>query len=447
MSSLAHLENSPKGKKVYLATFGCRTNQADTFAIREDFISSGFDETDCWSEADVIVINSCTVTHRSDQQVRQLTRKLRRDNPKARIIVTGCYAQRSPDALARIAGVDAVIGNTRKADLVGIAAEAPVGLVQYEEHLARIYRDDFEGLRQIDSLPAGSPGGKTRPLVKIQDGCDARCSYCIIPKVRGPGRSVSPEQVLDRIRYLAAEGFKEIVLTGIHIGTYGAHLRPRYPLDRLLTDIIGIPDLQRIRISSIEPMELSKRVIEQASQTDKIAPHFHICLQSGSNRILRMMRRPYRTAKFASIVNLIREKLPEAGIGTDLIVGFPGETEQDHRETVAFVTDMPFTYFHVFPYSDRPGTAASQMAGKVERTDQKRRSEELRSLSREKNQAFRRSFLGRELSVLTLTEESEGRRTAISGNYLQALVDVALPANAILRARVQAESGDYLLLD
>jgi threonylcarbamoyladenosine tRNA methylthiotransferase MtaB len=188
-------------------------------------------------------------------------------------------------------------------------------------------------------------------------------------------------------------------------------------------------------------------VIEHASQTHKIAPHFHICLQSGSNRILRMMRRPYRTAKFASIVNLIREKLPEAGIGTDLIVGFPGETEQDHRETVAFVTDMPFTYFHVFPYSDRPGTAASQMAGKVERTEQKRRSEELRSLSREKNQAFRRSFLGRELSVLTLTEESEGRRTAISGNYLQALVDVALPANAILRARVQAESGDYLLLD
>jgi threonylcarbamoyladenosine tRNA methylthiotransferase MtaB len=447
LSSRSATENLQESRKVYLATFGCRTNQADTFAIREDLLAEGCEEVDCWSEADIIVINSCTVTHRSDQQVRQLTRKFRRENPRARIVVTGCYAQRSPDSLARIPGVDAVVGNTRKANLAAIALETPAGLAGYGDDLGRIYRDEFADLREIGSLPAGSPGGRTRPLVKIQDGCDARCSYCIVPRVRGPGRSVVPRLVLEQVRHLVKEGFREIVFTGIHIGTYGMHLRPRHPLDRLLSEVLQIPGLERLRISSIEPMELSRRIIELAAGSGKIAPHFHICLQSGSNRLLRMMRRPYSTAKFASIMELIRKRLPEAGIGTDLIVGFPGETEQDHCETVRFVEEMPFTYFHVFPYSDRPGTAASQMPEKVERADQKRRGKELRSLSNRKNQAFRRSFLGRELAVLTLTEEKEGHRVALSGNYIRALVDASLPANEIIQARARAESGEHLILE
>ena len=435
-------------KKFYVATFGCRTNQADSAAIRDDFLSGQYEETDQWTTADVVVVNSCTVTHSSDQQVRQLTRKLRRENSRARVIVTGCYAQRDPETLARISGVDAVVGNTRKTDIFQIAHQLPrpnVSLPSRQE-IAEIYRDDFRKVRAIEPSPTAPLGGKTRPFVKIQDGCDAKCTYCIIPVVRGTSRSMSPEHVLKQVRDLVSRGFREIVLTGIHIGTYGMYLQPRYPLDRLMAKIAEIQGLERVRLSSIEPMELSDRIIDLARQSGKISRHFHICLQSGSDRVLKMMRRPYNSARFARIVEKIRERLPDAGIGTDLIVGFPGETEEDHRQTVEFIERMPFTYLHVFPYSDRSGTAASNMTDKVPPQTKKRHSQELRRISQKKNQAFRRSFLGRRLSVLTLSEESAGKRSSLSGNYLYAKVDASIPANRILEGVAVAEDGDCLVL-
>ncbi len=430
-------------QKFYLTTFGCRTNQADSAAIRAD-LASRFQETSDWKEADWIVVNSCTITHRSDQQVRQLTRRFHRENPDARIIVTGCYAQRSPESLVRIGGVNAVVGNTEKQRLPEIFSL--IAKDGAEGGRAVIFRQDFEGDRSVEAA-AGIPlTGRTRPYVKIQDGCDSRCTYCIVPAVRGPSRSVAPEVVLKQIRDLVASGAREVVLTGIHIGRYGVHLKPRYPLARLVESIVSVPGLQRLRISSIEPMELSTDVIRLAARNPGIAPHFHICLQSGSDRLLRRMRRPYTTAAFARIVEEIRRLMPDAGIGTDLIVGFPGETEEDHRQTVEFVHRMPFTYLHVFPYSDRQGTAASTMGDRVDGATAKLRAAELRQLSKAKNQAFRQSFMGRELSVLTLSQLERGRRVAISGNYLKALLDPAAPPNEFMHLRATGEEGEYLLL-
>ncbi len=431
-------------KKFYIATFGCRTNQADSAAIREDLVSREFEETQECRQADVIVVNSCTVTHRSDQQVRQLTRSLRRQNPAARLVVTGCYAQRDPRSLARITGVDAVVGNSHKGDIGSIVSAFECEEIHPPDHgeIAAIYRDDFRSVAAMEMTPATETGGRTRPFVKIQDGCDAKCTYCIIPYVRGPSRSVPPQIVLRQLAQLVENGFKEVVLTGIHMGSYGVHLKPRYSLDRLLREIAAVPGLQRIRLSSIEPMQLSRRVIALAANCEKIAPHFHICLQSGSDRILKKMLRPYKTSRFASIVEEIRRCIPDAAIGTDVIAGFPGESEEDHRQTLEFIGRMPFTYLHVFPYSDRSGTAASRLAEKVDSRTIKRRSKELRQISEDKNRAFRRRFLGQFLSVLTLSEKKDGMRTALSGNYLKAKLDPSMPSNQLVQARVVAEDPD-----
>ncbi|TDI07435.1 MAG: tRNA (N(6)-L-threonylcarbamoyladenosine(37)-C(2))-methylthiotransferase MtaB [Acidobacteria bacterium] len=437
-------------KKFYIATFGCRTNQADSAALREDLLSREFEETRECRQADVIVVNSCTVTHRSDQQVRQLTRSLRRQNPAARLVVTGCYAQRDPSSLARITGVDAVVGNSHKGHIGSIVAAFECEEIHPPTHgeIAAIYRDDFRSVAAMEMTPATETGGRTRPFVKIQDGCDAKCTYCIIPYVRGPSRSVPPQIVLRQLAQLVENGFKEVVLTGIHMGSYGVHLKPRYSLDRLLGEIVAVPGLQRIRLSSIEPMQLSRRVIALAANCEKIAPHFHICLQSGSDRILKRMFRPYKTSRFASIVEEIRRCIPDAAIGTDVIAGFPGESEEDHRQTVEFIGRMPFTYLHVFPYSDRSGTAASRLADKVDSRTIKRRSSELRQISEDKNRAFRRRFLGQSLSVLTLSETKDGMRTALSGNYLKAKLDPSMPANQLVQARVVAEDAEgYQVLE
>lgn len=436
-------------KKFYVATFGCRTNQADSAAIRDQFLSLDFQETLGPKQADVIVVNSCTVTHRSDQQVRQLTRKLRRENPTARLVLTGCYAQRSPETLATLEGVSAVVGNSHKDQVATIGAgEGEVPSSPGQADLAAVFRDDFIKVRSIPAAPASQTGGRTRPFLKIQDGCDAKCTYCIIPQVRGPSRSVPPDLVLDQCCQLVKAGFKEVVLTGIHIGTYGTYLKPRYSLDRLLAEIMKVPGLERVRLSAIEPMQLSRRITALAADCRQIAPHFHICLQSGSDRILKRMLRPYNTARFGTIVEEIRQRIPDAAIGTDVIAGFPGETDQDHRETVDFITRMPFTYLHVFPYSDRSGTAASELEEKVEASTIKLRCEELRRISDQKNRKFRRRFVGTTLSVLTLTDEKDQMRTALSGNYLKVKLDPEVPPNQIVEARVTSEADDgYLVME
>ncbi len=429
-------------KKFFVATFGCRTNQADSAALLEDLLGQRADETYSFQEADIIVVNTCTVTHRADQQVRQLIRRLRRGNPAARLLVTGCYAQRDPAVLAAIQGVDAVVGNTQKSQLVQLSQEKHV-----PGQPARIFHGRFDKVRSID-LEAGTQfGGRTRPFVKIQDGCDAKCTYCIIPSVRGPSRSVPPQQILQHVRDLVDLGFQEVVLTGIHIGTYGTHLRPRFPLWRLLEKMLEIPGLGQIRVSSVEPMELSREVIKLAASSDgKIAPHFHVCLQSGSDQTLRRMLRPYTTKRFADIVEEIHECMPQAGIGTDIIAGFPGETEQDHRESLAFVAQMPFSYLHVFPYSDRSGTRATAYPEKIPPNAIRQRCAQFRELSEQKQTEFRRSFLGSTLRVISLDEHRDGGRECLTSNYLKAVAEEEIAPNRLFDARVVGEKDESLLL-
>ena len=433
-------------KLFHIATFGCRTNQADTAALREDFSQAFFDETDDPRRAHVVVVNSCTVTHRSDQQVRQLVRRLRRHNPEAQLLVTGCYAQRDPRALARIPGVNAVVGNSHKDRLVQMVEDASSSPAGFRE-LAPVYRDSFDGSRVLAAGSTRRTGGRTRPFVKIQDGCDARCTYCIIPLVRGPGRSLPPDQAVEQVQRLVAAGFREVVLTGIHLGTYGRHLDPPFPLHRLLVRLLEIEGLGQLRLSSIEPMELSRTVIRIAENSQgKIAPHFHICLQSGCGRTLKRMLRPYTTSRFASLVEEIHHRLPNAAIGTDIIAGFPGEQEGEHERSRRFVENMPFSYLHVFPYSDRSGTAASQMPGKISPSTIQRRCREFREISEQKNRRFRESFIGKQLSGLTLDQIEEGRRSVITGNYLKGLADHSLPANRIGSFTVVGQDDDGRLL-
>ncbi len=436
--------------KFHISTFGCRTNQADSAALRDDLLRAAYDETLDARDADLIVVNSCTVTHRTDQQVRQLVRRLRRENSNARLVVTGCFAQRDAEAVARIGGVDAVVGNTHKERLVELESalsQDPIFPARPGE-MARIFRDDFSKARSIGASPATPSLARTRPFLKIQDGCDAKCSYCIIPSVRGPSRSVAPGEILAQTRNLVRQGFQEIVLTGIHLGTYGIHLRPRFPLYRLLEQMLAIRGVGRIRISSIEPMELSRQVIRlAASSQGRIAPHFHICLQSGCDATLKRMLRPYTTARFADIVAEIRSSMPEAAIGSDVIVGFPGESRSEHRESLDFVNNMPFTYLHVFPYSDRSGTRASQMSEKVLPREIKRRSLEMRRISDRKNREFRRGFIGAELSAITLDEVKDSQRSVLTGNYLKAQVSPRVPPNRILDFRVAGEKDGMLMLE
>ena len=436
-------------KLFHIATFGCRTNQADTAALRDEFFQSSFEETDDSSRADVVVVNSCTVTHRSDQQVRQLVRRFRRRNPEAKLVVTGCYAQRSPRELASIPGVTAVVGNSHKGRLVQLTELVSVNPAGFTE-LAPVYRDSFDGSRALEPSPARRTGGRTRPFVKIQDGCDARCTYCIIPSVRGPGRSLPPDEVLGQVGRLVGLGFREIVLTGIHLGTYGRHLDPPFRLHRLLEELLQIEHLERLRLSSIEPMELSRKVVRIIQKSrGVIAPHFHICLQSGCNRTLKRMLRPYTVDRFAGLVEEIRSRIPEAGIGTDVIAGFPGEKEKEYRESRRFVERMPFSYLHVFPYSDRSGTVASQMGDKVATTTIRRRCRELRQISDSKNSQFRRGFIGERLSALTLDQMEAGRRSVITGNYLKGLANPSLEPNRIVTLKVVGEddAGRLLLGD
>jgi threonylcarbamoyladenosine tRNA methylthiotransferase MtaB len=251
--------------------------------------------------------------------------------------------------------------------------------------------------------------------------------------------------IVDQVKSLLNKGFREIVLTGIHMGTYGLHMKPKVPLNTLIEKIINLSGKWRLRLSSIEPMQLSLKIIDQAADSEKIAPHFHICLQSGSDRLLKKMLRPYSTSRFASIVENIHKKIPHAGIGTDVISGFPGETDEDHRQTVEFLNELPFTYFHVFPYSDRSGTQASGLPGKVPSTIIRTRCQELRELSNQKNTKFRHSFIGNDVSVLTLSDTRNGLRESLSGNYLKVLVSESNPENALFKVKVTGEEEGFLL--
>jgi len=417
--------------RFFLCTFGCRSNQADSAEMRARLCGSALHEANDHRDADLIVVNSCTVTRRADQQVRQTVRRLHRENPGARLAVTGCYAEREPETLAAIPGVSLVLGNADRNRLAEVWCDG-------SGFSRRIIRSPLGAGRDYRMADASHIGCKTRPFLKLQDGCDARCAYCIVPFVRGPGRSAAPEDVLAQIRRLVDQGYQEIVLTGIHIGSYGRRSPRPVRLAELLRRILEIQGLGRLRLSSIEPMRFDRAIVALAAEHRNFAPHFHIPLQSGSDHVLRRMRRPYTAARFLDLLHFIQASLPTVGLGTDVLVGFPGETEGDFEATCDLIRQSPLTYLHVFPFSAREGTEACTMTGQVPPRAVHARCEILREISVQKNLAFRQRFIGQVLPAISLAkEEKMGESVALTENYIHArIAGPAVAPNRLIDIRI-----------
>jgi len=458
----------------FIQQFGCRATQADGAAIERQLRQQGCALAPDSSTADVVVLNTCTVTAAADAQARDAIRKIHAANPATRILVTGCYAQRAPEEIAALPGVSFVVGNSHKPQIPRLlhsistvfenqfaGAElacpddggAPPARSVHENvslNSAPILSGNIFELTEVLVAPVlGGEGNHTRPTLKIQDGCNSRCSFCVIPFVRGKSRSLPPQTVLSEIQRLADSGFREIVLSGINLGTYGRDLTPRVEFLDLLRRILDDTSVQRLRISSIEPLDVTRDLIDFLASNNRIAPHFHMPLQSASDRILAAMHRWYRAEHYARRLELIHDRLPNAAIGADVITGFPGETEADQAATLDFIAERPFTYLHVFSYSQRPGTKAASLPGQLPGQVIKKRARELRSLADSKSAEFRRAQIGRTLRVLTLRRDPAvdlDSTPALSENYLQVRLPVALPPNQFVDATVTQIDDKQLLV-
>ncbi|MDO8444605.1 MAG: tRNA (N(6)-L-threonylcarbamoyladenosine(37)-C(2))-methylthiotransferase MtaB [Deltaproteobacteria bacterium] len=408
-------------KTVAITTLGCKTNQLDSAVMEESLKNGDFRLTDFSGLADVYIINTCTVTHKSDFQSRQLIRRAKRQNPYAKVVVAGCYAQVSPEEVAGIEGVDYVIGNTGKIDIAAILRrDVPPGRLYPEIITTDIFKET-----EVKGFKVSNFSGQTRAYLKIQEGCHAFCSYCIVPYARGGSRSVNPAEVMDGLNRLIDEGYKEVVLTGIHLGYYGEDLQPRTELLALIKMIDREFPTLRVRISSLEPMEITDEFIEFLSTSSAICNHLHIPLQSGDDTILNAMNRRYTSSYFASVIEKVADKVKEIGIGIDVIAGFPGEGEGEFLNTFNLLKGLPISYLHVFPYSKRKGTPAADYPNHVPPEKINERSEMLRRLSEEKKREFMGRFVGKE--VVALGERKRDKEStlfkATTRNYLQLQVD------------------------
>jgi threonylcarbamoyladenosine tRNA methylthiotransferase MtaB len=447
-----------------IVTLGCKLNQADSSAIEARLRALGLTRLPATpgegappgvdggpgepaatrASADVVVLNTCTVTGSADREARQIARRLRRSNPGALLLATGCYAQRDPSGLAQAAAIDHVLGMRDQAVEIARLITAALG-----ERLGAAPGDLDPLGATAGCVPRAGDADRTRVYLKIQDGCDLHCSYCIIPSVRGESRSVPPATVLGEIERLIAAGYREIVFTGVNSGDYGKDLDPPLRLRRLLERAVEMPGLGRLRLNSLEPKTVGEDLIAfLAGCGDRVAPHLQIPLQSGCDSVLARMRRPYRTADYAGVVGALRRALPSIGLGADVIAGFPGETEEEFETTLRFIESSPLNYLHVFSYSARPGTRAAALDGRVPPGVVKERSTRLRELGRLLSLRFRRSLVGRTVEVLTLREvRPDGRLRALSGNFVDLGLDLGRRAapplfNHLLEARI-TEAGEY----
>jgi threonylcarbamoyladenosine tRNA methylthiotransferase MtaB len=438
----------------HIEQFGCRATQADGAAIERQLREQGCTRTQADS-ADVVVLNTCTVTAAADAQARDAIRKIHAACPGTRIIVTGCYAQRAPEEIAALPGVTLVVGNSHKPQIPSLLhSVAASALLPHQQDRTRyssapILTGDIFATKSVLVAPVlGGEADHTRPTLKIQDGCNSRCSFCVIPFVRGKSRSLPVASVLCEIRNLSERGFREIVLSGINLGSYGRDLWPRVEFLDLLRQILEQTDVQRLRISSIEPLDVTRDLIDLFASSRRIAPHFHMPLQSASDRMLAAMHRWYRAEHYSRRVELVREALPHAALGADVLTGFPGETELDHSATLRFIDERPFTYLHVFSYSSRPGTEAAELRNHLTGSVVKRRARELRALGEQKSAAFRGSQIGRNLEVLTLhrrANDRPGHTPALSQNYLSVMIPRVLPHNSWLTVRATHADGEHLI--
>jgi threonylcarbamoyladenosine tRNA methylthiotransferase MtaB len=419
-------------RRIAFITVGCKLNQFETEEMREAAEACGYRVAADPGEAEVCVVNTCTVTSKSDYRSRQAVRRVLRANPGALVVVTGCYAQRKPDDVAAIKGVDLVLGNAEKQGL-----EAYLDLDKQRSAIVRT--TPVEGMGALASRRQLHGFGRyTRAFVKIQDGCNNRCAYCAVPLARGGSRSKHPDEVRREVEILAAEGYKEIVLTGVHLGSYGRDLASPTSLATLLTDVGPTPGIARLRLSSVEPTDFSQDLIDLvAKPSSKVCPHVHVPLQSGDDRILSLMGRPYSAGFYRALIERIASARPYCGIGADVMVGFPGEDDAAFHATCSLIGDLPITYLHVFAFSRREGTVAAGLQGEVGPEVKKERSLVARTLGAEKSRAFRRSLVGETLETLMLGLRSRGSTDGLAGNYVKVALDAELAPNTMVRALVK----------
>jgi len=403
--------------KYSIVTFGCRVNQADSLRIEEQ-LRAGGGAASAAADADVVVVNTCSVTATADQGARQTIRRIARDNPASRIIVTGCYATRCEEDLAALPNVVKVIRNRDKERLADVLVERSMS----------------------GDGPCGAPiepgiGGRTAFSLRVQTGCDEPCAYCIIPSTRGSGQSLPLHHVLQEVTRIAESGFREIILTGVHLGSYGRDLPTPVGFVDLLRALERINADVVFRVSSLEPMDCSPAIVDLIGRSGgRFAPHFHLPLQHASDRMLSLMRRPYTLDYYRRLVDSIRDLMPHASIGSDLIAGFPGESEQDFHANLDYLPDSPLTHLHVFPYSDRPGTAASGMRGKVGGAVTRERGMNLRAVGHELTRRFHTAQLGTVRPGLTL----EDGTLVVTDNYLKVRIPAGVPRNERVRVKVSA---------
>lgn len=406
--------------RFHVQNFGCRASQADGAALESLLSGDGHAPATSNREAELVILNTCTVTSNADHDVRQAIRRVRRENPAARILVTGCYAQRAPGEIAALPGVTWVVGNSHKASIASIVAGADY---HGQVHAGPIAAEG----RFLTAAVDDAASDRTRPNLKIQDGCNNVCTFCIIPAVRGRSRSAPPEEVVSHVRSLAAK-YREVVLSGINLGRWGRELGLR--LHQLIARLLEETAVERLRLSSVEPMDFCDELLGLMANSPRIAKHVHAPLQSGCDATLKRMKRRYRVRHYAGRVLKAREWMPDAAIGADVMVGFPGETDAEFEESRRFIESMPFTYLHVFTYSERPGTPAAGYPGEVPAAVRRERNEILRRIAAAKNLAFREGFLGRTLSAVTLDEG------ALSDNYLKLTLARPREANRIVNVEI-----------
>jgi threonylcarbamoyladenosine tRNA methylthiotransferase MtaB len=416
--------------KVAMTTLGCKVNQCESAGIAEAIAVRGITLVPFEAEADCYIVNTCTVTARTDDQSRRLIRRAIRRNPAAVVLVTGCYAQRAPEEVARIPGVRIVAGNGEKSRLTEFLDKLAVGKGP------QVHVGDILSETKFSSLGPTAIPGHTRAFLKIQDGCNALCSYCIVPRVRGGSRSLQPAEIQEGVDSLARRGFREVVLSGIHLGAYGRDLVPATDLTAVVRRIVEERPIGRIRLSSIEPREITAELLSLMGSSGIICRHLHIPLQSGDDGILTAMNRDYDAAFFRDLIRKILATIPGIAIGIDVMVGFPGETEAAVANTLQLVEELPFAYFHVFPFSRRPGTPAAVMPDQVPEADKKQRVERLRTIGAEKRRTFAEAFIGAPLAVLIEGKKDKptGFFTGFSDNYIPVVCRGAADANRIVSA-------------
>ncbi len=417
-------------------TLGCKLNYAETSSIGKQFLERGFQVVDFSDPADVCIINTCSVTEHADRECRQIIRRALRTSPNPYIIVVGCYAQLEPEEIASIDGVDLVLGASEKFRVFDYASDFQ------EKTYPQIFTSPIETVSDFGSAHSGGFGSRTRAFLKVQDGCDFHCAFCTIPLARGASRSQSIEVTVAQARELVIQGYKEIVLTGVNVGDYGK--KSGTSLLALLRELEKVDGLDRIRVSSIEPNLLTRELLDFVIQSEHVCNHFHIPLQSGHDDILKCMRRRYMTNYYRNLIYSIKEKDQEAGIGVDVIVGFPGETDTHFEDTYKFLLELPISYLHVFSYSERPNTPAANFSGTVEPNVRYKRSEMLRILSAKKRHQFYSDLVGKVFSVLVESDIHEGKVFGFTENYARVALPMDLSlANEIVDVRITGIEDEY----